>query len=152
LKINDAAVLQAQDLSKDILAHETKVWDTFLGVSPNIEAFEQLLAPGYLCIEAIGVLMTKEDNIAELKRLTFASYKIQDAQVIKLSLNSALIVARVKFEGTAHGHPMSGEALSSTVWVRQGDKWLAQLHTETFKKSVPTQDPVHSVDVTSSGS
>ena len=126
--------LQAQDLNKDILANETKVWNTFVGVQPNIEAFQQLMAPDYLCIEATGVLMSKADNIAQLKALTFSSYKIQDPQVRKLSSNSAVIVARVQFEGTAGGQKMSGETLTSTVWVKRGGKWLAQIHTETFKK------------------
>lgn len=129
-----SASLRAEDLNKDILANETSVWDTFVGVQPNIEAFQQLIAPGYLCIEATGVLMTKADNIEQLKGLTFSSYKIQDPQVRKLSSNSAVIVARVKFEGTAGGQKMSGETLTSTVWVKRDGKWLAQTHTETFKK------------------
>ena len=129
-----SATLQGQDLRKTILARETAVWDTFVGDHPNLDAFQQLLVPDYLCIEATGVLMTKEENIAQVKSLTFSFYKIQDPQVRKLSSNSAVIVARVKFEGTAGGQTMSGETLTSTVWVRRNGKWLAQLHTETFKK------------------
>ena len=129
------SVVQAQDLNKDTLANETKVWDTFVGTRPNVEAFRRLVAPGYLCIEATGILMTTEENIAELQSMTLSSYKIQNPQVRKLSSKSALIIARVKFEGTVDNHPMSGETLTSTVWVREGGKWLAQLHTETFKKT-----------------
>ena len=129
------SVVQAQDLNKDTLANETKVWDTFVGTRPNLEAFRRLVAPGYLCIEATGVLMTTEENIAQLQGMTFSSYKIQDPQVRKLSSKSALIVARVKFEGTVDNHPMSGETLTSTVWVKEGGKWLVQLHTETFQKA-----------------
>jgi hypothetical protein len=129
-----SSAVQAEDLKADILASETKVWQTFLGTHPDTAAFERLVVPDYLCIEANGVLMTKAENVAQLTHLTFSSFKIQDPQVRALSPSAALIVARVRFAGTADGQSMSGETLTSTVWVRRGDKWLAQLHTETFTK------------------
>jgi hypothetical protein len=128
------SMMQAQDLKADILANETKVWQTFLGTHPDTAAFERLVVSDYLCIEANGVLMTKAENVAQLTHLTFSSFKIQDPQIRVLSPSAALIVARVRFAGTADGHGMSGETLTSTVWVKRGNKWLAQLHTETFTK------------------
>ena len=129
------SVMHAQDEVKtDILANETKVWQTFLGVHPNTDAFENLVESDYLCIEANGVLMTREENVAQLTHLTFSSFKIEDPQVRVLSPSAALIVARVRFAGTASEQSMSGETLTSTVWVKRGNKWLARLHTETFMK------------------
>jgi len=128
------SVMQAQDLNADILANETKVWQTFLGAHPDTTAFAELVTPDYLCIEANGELMTKAENVAQLTHLTFSSFKIQDSQVRMLSPSSALIVARVHFAGTADGHSMAGETLTSTVWVKRGNKWLVKLHTETFTK------------------
>jgi hypothetical protein len=128
------SVMQAQNLKADILVNETKVWQTFLGAHPDTAAFERLVVSDYLCIEANGVLMTEAENVAELKHLTFASFKIQDPQIRVLSPSAALIVARVRFAGTADGQCMSGETLTSMVGVKRGNKWLAQLHTETFTK------------------
>jgi hypothetical protein len=128
------SVVQAQDLKEDILANETKVWQTFLGAHPDTAAFERLVVPDYLCIEANGVLMTRAENVAQLTHLTFSSFKIQDPQIRVLSPSAALIVARVRFAGTADEQSMSGETLTSTVWVKRGNKWLAQLHIETFTK------------------
>jgi hypothetical protein len=127
-------VIQAQDLKADILANETRVWQTFLGPHPDTTAFEQLVASDYLCIEANGVLMTEPENVDQLTHLTFSSFKIQNPQIRVLSPTAALIVARVRFAGTADGHTMAGETLTSTMWVKRGNKWLAQLHTETFTK------------------
>jgi hypothetical protein len=124
----------AEDLNKVILAQETKVWESFVGSQPNAEAFGRLLTPDYVCIEPTGVLVNKEGNIAELAALTFSSYQIQDPQVRVLSPKTALIVARVRYEGTVHGQKIAGETLSATVWVKRGDEWLAQFHSETFKK------------------
>src|SRR5580692_600477 len=128
------SLLNAQDLKTDTLANETKVWQTFLGMHPDTAAFERLVTSDYLCIEATGVLMTKAENVAQLDHLTFSSFKIQDPQVRDLSPSAALIVAHVRYSGTADGHSMSGETFTSTVWVKRGNRWLAQLHTETFKK------------------
>jgi hypothetical protein len=124
----------ARDLMSDILSNENRVWETFVGPQPDTEAFGRLVTADYLCIEATGVVMNKAQNIAQLQALTFSSFKIHDAQVRKLSSEAALIVARVQFEGTAGGQKMSGETLTSTVWVKRGGQWLAQLHTETFKR------------------
>lgn len=128
------STMPAQDLRRDILAKETKVWQTFLGPHPDTAGFEQLVTPDYLCIEADGKLMTKAENVEQLRHLTFASFEIEDPQVRVLSPLAALVVARVHFAGTADGHGMVGETLTSTVWVRHGSRWLAQLHTETFFK------------------
>jgi hypothetical protein len=61
--------------------------------------------------------------------VVFSSIQIRNPQVKKLSPTSALIVARVLIEATAGGQNLSTETLTSTVWVKQHDKWLAQLHT-----------------------
>jgi hypothetical protein len=37
--------------------------------------------------------------------------------------------ARVLIEAAAGGQNLSTETLTSTVWVKQDGKWLAQLHT-----------------------
>jgi hypothetical protein len=129
-----ATFSQAEDLNKTILANETKVWNTFLGAHPNVQAFEEMILPDYLCIEATGKLLTKADNIDQLNHLTFSGFEIQDPQVRKLSPSSALIVARVRFKAAAGAQDISGETYTSTVWVKRDGKWLAQLHTETFKK------------------
>jgi hypothetical protein len=129
-----SAALHAQDLNKKILAQETKVWESFVGTKPNAEAFGRLLTPDYVCIEPTGVLVDKQGNIAELAALTFSSFQIQDPQVKVLAPDTALIVSRVRYEGTVHGQKVAGETLSATIWVKRGDQWLAQFHSETFKK------------------
>jgi hypothetical protein len=61
--------------------------------------------------------------------LFFSSIRIKESQVRKLSPTSALIVARVLIEAVAGGQNLSTDTLTSTVWVKQNGKWLAQLHT-----------------------
>ena len=125
-----SADLEGEDLSKEILACENKVYETFLGPQPDVEAFQKLILPDYLYITHNGVIWTGEENIISLKSgVAFSSIEIKNSQVRKLTPTSAVIVARVLIEAAAGGHDLSTETLTSTVWVKQDGKWLAQLHT-----------------------
>ena len=125
-----SADLEEEDLSEEILACENKVYETFLGPQPDVEALQKLTLPDYLYITHNGVIWTGEENIISLKSgVAYSSIEIKNSQVRKLSPTSALIVARVLIEAAAGGHDLSTETLTSTVWVKQDGKWLAQLHT-----------------------
>lgn len=65
--------MRASDLNAEILSRENQVWKTFLGDHPDTDAFQKMILPDYFCIEPTGVLLTKEENIAVLKTLTFSS-------------------------------------------------------------------------------
>ena len=125
-----SADLDGGDLSREILDCENKVYETFLGPQPDVEAWQKLTLPDYLYINFRGVIWTREENAISLKSgLVFSSIEIKNPQVRKLSPTSALIIARVLIEATAGGRDLSTETLTSTVWVKQNGKWLAQLHT-----------------------
>jgi len=125
-----SADLDGEDLSREILACENKVYETFLGPQPDVEAWQKLTLPDYLYINFRGVIWTREENAISLKSgVVFSSIEIKNPQVRKLSPTSALIIARVLIEATAGGRDLSTETLTSTVWVKQNGKWLAQLHT-----------------------
>ena len=127
LKSSDMA---AEDLSREILACEKKVYETFLGRQPDIEAWQKLTLPDYLYVNFRGVIWTREENAISLNSgVTFSSIQIKNSQVRKLSPTSALIVARVVIEAAVSGQDLSTDTLTSTVWVKQDGKWLAQLHT-----------------------
>jgi hypothetical protein len=126
------AAVEVEDLSKEILACEKKVYETFLGPKPDVEALRELLLPDYLYIAPRGVIWTKEENLTSLKSgVVFSSIEVKDPQVRRLSPNSAVIVVRVFMEVAVDGRNLSTETLTSTAWVKQDGKWLAQLHTST---------------------
>jgi hypothetical protein len=122
--------LDGEDLTREILACENNVYETFLGSQPDVEAWQKLTLPDYLYINFRGIIWTREENAISLKSgVVFSSIQIRNPQVRKLSPTSALIVARVLIEAAAGGQNLSTETLTSTVWVKQDGKWLAQLHT-----------------------
>jgi hypothetical protein len=128
----ESADLEVEDLSKVILACEAKVYETFLGPKPDVESLQALLLADYLYIQSKGVIWTREENLASLKSgVVFSSIEIRNPQVRRLSPTSAVIVARVLIEATAGEQNLSTETLTSSVWVNQDGKWMAQLHTST---------------------
>jgi hypothetical protein len=127
-----SADLEVEDLRKEILACEKKIYETFLGPTPDVESLQKLLLPDYLYIQSRGVIWTREENIASLKSgVVFSSIELKTPQVWKLSPTSAVIVAHVLIVAAAGEHDLSTETLTSTVWVKQDGKWLAQVHTST---------------------
>jgi Domain of unknown function (DUF4440) len=93
-----SADLEGDDLSREILVCENKVYATFLGPQPDVEAFQKLTLPDYLTIPPNGVILTREENVIALKSgVAFSSIQIKNSQVRKLSPTSALIVARVRY-------------------------------------------------------
>jgi hypothetical protein len=128
----ESADLEVEDLSKVILACEAKVYETFLGPKPDVEALQRLLLLDYLYIQPKGVIWTREENLASLKSgVVFSSIEIKNPQVRKLSPTSVVIVAHVLIEAAAGEQNLSTETLTSSIWVKQDDKWLAQLHNST---------------------
>jgi hypothetical protein len=125
-----SADLEGEDLSREILACENKVYETFLGPQPDVEAWQKLTLPDYVYINHRGVIWNREENVISLKSgVVFSSIEIKNSQVRKLSSTSALIIARVLIEAAAGGNDLSTETLTATVWVKKDGKWLAQLHT-----------------------
>lgn len=126
------AVSEAEDLKTEILACENKVYATFIGPTPDVDALEKLLLADYLYIQFNGNIWTKEDNIRSLQGgVVFSFIEITNPQVKILSSTSAVIVARVLIKAASGDRDLSSETLTSTVWVKRDDKWLAQLHTST---------------------
>jgi Domain of unknown function (DUF4440) len=123
--------MRAEDVQKDIIACETKMWQTFVGPQVDIEAFQRWLGWGYLDIDSAGVLYDGQENVPMLKSLTVSSFTMENPQVRTLSPNSAVITANIKWDGTRNGQKTSANVLSSTVWAKRNGRWQAQLHTET---------------------
>jgi hypothetical protein len=121
----------AENVQKNIIECETKMWKAFVGPKVDIEEFQRRLAWGYLDIDSDGVLYSGQENLSYLQSLAVSSFTIEDPNVRELSPTSAVIVSYVKWDGRRDGHQVSADILSATVWIKRDGKWRAQLHTET---------------------
>ena len=63
-------------------------------------------------------------------------FSIEDVHVRQLAPNVVLTAYKVKEELVVDGKTIELEAYDSSVWVREGDRWVCALHTES-----PAGDP-----------
>lgn len=128
---------------QEILAREMAIWQSLMGSTMNTEFFERSLAPGFLVITASGVILSAQEQIAEMKGRHLAALTIGNPQIRPLSEDSALIVYQAKIDATHDGPEVTPRFLDiSTTWVRRSNKWLVQLHTETptlLQQTVPCE-------------
>jgi hypothetical protein len=91
----------------------------------------------------LRVACKARSRAVRLRFVVFSSIEIKNPQVRKLSPTSAVIVARVRIEAAAGEQNLSTETLTSSFWVKQDGKWLAQLHTSTMGFSGLNRCEVH---------
>src|SRR5260370_7205201 len=61
-----SADLDGEDLTREILACENKVYETFLGPQPDVEAFRKLTLPDYLYINYRRFIWNRDQNLITL--------------------------------------------------------------------------------------
>ena len=71
--------------------------------------------------------------------ISIKSHELTDMKVIQLDANAAVVTYKWTGTGTWMGEPLPSPTLSSTVWAKRGDKWLAMFHQETIMMPPPAQ-------------
>ena len=124
-------VLHAEDVKKVILARETASWQVWVGTRVDIPAAQKLLAPNYTAIDSSGAIWSADQMFAQMKNCGISSFKFKDPQVHLLTSDSAAIVYRVEVNAICADNKISVDLAASSVWVKRGGEWLAEIHTET---------------------
>jgi hypothetical protein len=117
---------------QDIIALETKFWDTM--VSQDAETAAAMMAEKSIVIGPQGVSEISRGHFKEVmdeSRWTLDSYKLSDVHVVFPTDETAVIGYKVKQKGTMDGKPYDMECADATTWNHSGKEWLCVLHTET---------------------
>jgi len=133
-----ATFLQSWDLSmvdkQEIIDLEKQFWDTM--VSRDVEAASAMVANRSIVTGARGVSEISRDDFGKIMKgstWTLDSYKMSDVQVLFPTKDTAIIAYKVRQKGTMDGEkPFDMEAADTTVWNREGTRWLCVLHTEAM--------------------
>ena len=98
----------------------------------DTNSLEKLLADDYTAIHSNGTLSTKAQDIEALKSgsLKYETADVHDPK-IHVYRNTAVATALVSFKGTVSGKPLSGDVLSTRVWVTQKGNWKCVLFQST---------------------
>ena len=115
-----------------IIDLERSFWDTMISKD----------AKKATALVATKLVMTGAQGVSAIERNAFAGmmggaswelhdYALADVTVIFPKADVAVIGYTVTEHVSVDGKPVELRAADSSVWVHQGDQWLAVLHTES---------------------
>jgi hypothetical protein len=130
--LNEAAKTQGKatrQISPDkfLIDRENALWE--IVKNKQVDAFRKYYADNYSGVSSDGVtdinLEVECVRIVDLKE-----YSLSDTKVVFPNKATAVLTYKVTVRGSFQGQDISGVYYASSVWVNQGGKWLAILHTE----------------------
>jgi hypothetical protein len=112
---------------KAVIDREMELWE--IVKNRQADAYKKYFANGFSAVSSDGVRDINQEvegvRIVELK-----NYSLTDVKVVFPSKGTAVLTYKVTVQGSFQGQDISGVYYASSVWVNQGGKWLAILHTE----------------------
>ena len=140
--------LHAQtDLQQQLIDADRALFDVTTGSHPDVQKYEQMLAPDYIDIE-FGTVYSREDDVNKVKAMRNFSIQYENPRALVLSPTSGYVLSEVRYSGTVNGGGIQNHVLSTTIYSLENGKWLAHLQMmEPFtaaRKSaaaVPGNDP-----------
>jgi len=120
---------------KQILANERAVHEAF--AKGDAKGFLAQLAPNAFALDPMMGVMKAADFVNMFKDIKVESWNIDQSRIDFASNDVAIHTFRWTGKGTMMGQPFPSPVLSTTVWVKQGGKWLAYFHQETLVMAPP---------------
>lgn len=140
-------VHQQAGLQQQLIAADRALLDLTAGPHPDVEKYQQMLAPDYVDIE-FGVVYSRQEDIDQVKVMRDFSIDYKNPQAVVLSPTSGYVLADVRYSGVVNGGGIQNHVLSTTVYSLESGRWLARLQmAEPFTAkpkstvSVPDSDP-----------
>ena len=127
-----APAVRAQDDAAKILpGMEKAMWTAWQ--KADAAPFQKYLAENAVNINANGVDIGKAKQIEGMKKsdCKVASFSLGDIQVTRVSDSTAVLTYTATQDATCRGKKMPAKVQASSVWVKQGDQWLAAVYHES---------------------
>jgi ketosteroid isomerase-like protein len=126
--MNKAARTKNQSLpDKALIDRETALWE--IVKNKQVDAFRKYYADNFSAVYSDGVKDINQE-VEGVRNVDLKSYSLTDTKVVFPNKDTAVLTYKVTVQGSFKGQDISGAYYASSVWVNQGGKWLAILHTE----------------------
>jgi hypothetical protein len=130
--LNKAAKTKSKALSqslpeKALIDRETELWE--IVKNKQVDAFRKYYADNYSGVSSDGVRDINQE-VEGVRNVDLKDYSLSDTKVVFPNKGTAVLTYKVTVRGSFQGQDISGVYYASSVWVNQGGKWLAILHTE----------------------
>ena len=125
--------MAADSIDQEIIALEKEYWDSMITKDPSVAT--RLTADESIIVGAQGIGVVSSDNIGQMVQSEgwkLRGYEFTGVQVKPLGPDNAIVAYHVTEDLEVDGEMLTLEANDSTVWTRNGGKWVAVLHTESL--------------------
>lgn len=112
---------------KSLIDREKALWE--IVKNNQVDAYRTYYADGYRGVSSDGVKDINQE-VEGVRIVQLKDYLLADTKVVFPNKSTAVLTYKVTVHGSYQGQDISGVYYASSVWVNQGGKWLAILHTE----------------------
>lgn len=121
-------------MRKTLIDLETRFWQSM--VDQDTDSALSLLCEPALMVSSHGAMQFDHAGyrkMAEQGSMVVKGFELSDVEVVCPNDTTAILVYRVRQTTAPRGQSETStvEMLDSSTWVRDGDKWLCAMHTET---------------------
>ena len=124
-----AAQNSAQEVSQQLIQADRGVWAAIAGARPDMEKVSRALAADYVDVDS-GERHSRGEVMQYLRGLSNFSFHYDNAKAYVLSPSSGYVIAELTYSSAENGVAAHGRVLTTTVFSKEGGRWLARLHTE----------------------
>jgi len=120
------------DVRAHVIELERKFWQTM--INKDVDTAVSMIAEPSIVTGAQGVASVTKDTFAKMMsggKWDLHEFKFEDIQFDTPAPNVAVIGYKVTEKVTVDGKEHMLTAADASVWVKQGEKWLCSLHTES---------------------
>ena len=144
----DAPPVQEQaGLQQQLIAADRALFDVTRGSHPDVEKYQQMLAPDYVDIE-FGIVHSRQEDVDQVKVMRDFSIDYKNPKAVVLSPTSGYVLADVRYSGVVNGGGIQNHVLSTTIYSLEQGRWLAHLQMSQpyaaapkSTAAVPDSDP-----------
>src|SRR6266480_5164957 len=113
--------------NKALIDREMELWE--IVKNKQADAYRKYFADNFSAVSSDGVRDINQE-VEGVRIVDLKNYSLTDAKVVFPNKGTAVLTYKVTVQGSFQGQDISGVYYASSVWVNQGGKWLAILHTE----------------------
>jgi hypothetical protein len=112
---------------KALIARELELWE--IVKNKQLDVFRTYYADNFRAVSSGGITDINQE-VEGVRNVELKTYSLADTKVVFPNKDTAVLTYKVTVQGNYQGQDISGVYYASSVWVNQGGKWLAILHTE----------------------
>ena len=127
----DRVAVAGDEVAEELVALENASWDAW--AKGDMAFFEDHMHKDAVNVAGGEMTLGREAIIASMKEgeCDVRSFQLEEMKAQHVAKDAVLLAYRAKQDATCGGVGMAPEVFATSLWVRDGDQWLAANYHET---------------------